>query len=73
VRSVVLDGVTGALLWETGEAPNLERYWGPSVNLAAAYDYDGDGKEDLVFTNPDYYCVAAGPTGGLLLGPLFPP
>jgi hypothetical protein len=27
----------------------------------------------LVFTNPDYYCIASGPTGDLLLGPAFPP
>ncbi|MCL4694305.1 MAG: hypothetical protein KJ060_17580, partial [Candidatus Hydrogenedentes bacterium] len=30
-------------------------------------------KADLVFTNPDYYCVADGPTGESLLGPLHPP
>lgn len=73
VRSVVLEGRTGALLWERGEVPNQERYWGPSMNLASVCDYDGDGNEDLVFTNPDYYCVASGTTGDLLLGPLFPP
>ncbi len=73
VRSVVLDGETGALVWEKGEVPNSERYWGPSVNFASVYDYNADGNEDLVFTNPDYYCVADGPTGEFLLGPLFPP
>ncbi len=72
VRSVGLDGMTGALLWEKGEGVK-ERYWGPSVNYASAWDFNGDGKEDLVFTNPDYYCVADGPTGDLLLGPSFPP
>ena len=73
VRSVVLDGKTGELVWEEGEAPGIPRYWGPSVNMASVYDYDADGNEDLVFTNPDYYCVASGPTGEFLLGPLFPP
>ncbi|MDQ1257031.1 MAG: hypothetical protein QG656_1632, partial [Candidatus Hydrogenedentes bacterium] len=73
VRSAVLDGQTGALLWDRGETPGIERYWGPSINLASVWDYDGDGKEDLIFTNPDYYCVASGPTGEALLGPLFPP
>jgi hypothetical protein len=72
VRSGVLDGFTGELVWEKGEA-SAERYYGPSVNLASTHDYDGDGNEDLIFTNPDYYCVASGPTGELLLGPLFPP
>jgi hypothetical protein len=72
VRSVGLDGRTGALLWDKGEA-SAQRYWGPSVNFASACDFNQDGKEDLVFTNPDYYCVADGPTGSLLLGPLFPP
>jgi len=72
VRSVGLDGLTGNLLWDKGQA-SAQRYWGPSVNFASAYDLNQDGKEDLVFTNPDYYCVADGPTGALLLGPLFPP
>ena len=73
VRSSVLEGNTGKILWDKGETPGLERYWGPSVNLASTTDFDGDGNEDLVFTNPDYYCVASGPTGDALLGPLFPP
>lgn len=73
VRSVALDGRTGQIIWEKGEVAGIERYWGPSVNLASVHDYDGDGNEDLVFTNPDYYCVASGTTGRLLLGPLFPP
>ncbi len=73
VRSAAVDGRTGALLWEKAEQAGLERYNGASVNLASACDYNGDGKEDLVFTCPDYYCVADGPTGNLLLGPLFPP
>jgi hypothetical protein len=75
VRSAALSGRTGDLLWEKAEVldPKLERYWGATTNLAAAYDFDADGKEDLVFTNPDYYCVVAGPTGDPLLGPAFPP
>ncbi|MBI3735559.1 VCBS repeat-containing protein, partial [Candidatus Sumerlaeota bacterium] len=39
----------------------------------SAYDFNGDGKEDLVFTNPDYFCVTDGPSGNFLLGPLYPP
>ena len=73
VRSTVLIGKTGKMVWDKGETPNLERYWGPSVNQASVYDFNGDGKDDLVFTNPDYYCVADGPTGEPMLGPLFPP
>ncbi|MBI2431669.1 MAG: VCBS repeat-containing protein [Candidatus Hydrogenedentes bacterium] len=73
VRSVVLDGLTGEVVWERGETPGIERYWGPSVNLASVVDFDGDTKDDLVFTNPDYYCVAAGQSGEGLFGPLFPP
>jgi outer membrane protein assembly factor BamB len=72
VRSVGMDGRSGALLWEKGELGD-QRYWGPSVNYASAFDYNQDGKEDLVFTNPDYYCVADGVTGDLLHGPSFPP
>src|SRR5579884_283252 len=73
VRSLMLDGSAGAILWEKGEIPNLERYFAPTVNQAAVWDFDGDGKDDLVFTCPDYYCVASGPTGDPLLGPIFPP
>ncbi|GMW01281.1 MAG: hypothetical protein AMXMBFR84_24180 [Candidatus Hydrogenedentota bacterium] len=73
VRSAVIEGTTGSLMWDKGETPGLERYWGASVNLASVYDFNTDGKEDLVFTNPDYYCVADGPTGNPLFGPAFPP
>jgi hypothetical protein len=73
VRSAVLNGKTGEIIWDKGEVPNMERYWGASVNLASIWDFNNDGKEDLVFTNPDYYCVADGPTGEPLLGPIHPP
>ena len=73
VRSLALHGVTGDLLWEKAKSPISERYWGPSTNFASAYDVNGDTKEDLVFANPDYYCVADAVTGDPLKGPLFPP
>ena len=73
MRSLVLDGRDGALVWEKGKIPDLERYYGPTVNLSAVWDVNGDGKDDLVFTCPDYYCVASGPTGEPLVGPAFPP
>jgi hypothetical protein len=72
VRSTGLDGASGRILWERGECPGIERFWGPSVNFAAARDCNGDGREDLVFTNPDYYCVCDGATGEMLLGPVQP-
>jgi len=76
VRSVGLDGRTGTILWEKSEVPDkllFGRYYGPSMNYASAWDFNKDGTEDLVFTNPDYYCVSDGLTGDFLLGPLFPP
>lgn len=73
VRSVCLEGTSGRLVWEQANHPEIERHWGPSINLASVQDVDGDAAEDLVFTNPDYYCVASGRTGDALLGPLFPP
>lgn len=73
VRSVMLDGQTGAILWDKGESPGIERYFAPTKNLASVWDVNGDGKDDLVFTDPDYYCVASGPTGEALIGPDFPP
>lgn len=72
VRSAGINGKTGTVLWEKDETPGIERYWAPTVNAASTWDFDGDGKDDLVFTNPDYYCVAAGLSGETLLGPLQP-
>ncbi len=69
-RSIGLEGRTGTILWEKGEMPSIEHYWGPTMNYASACDFNADGKEELVFTNPDYYCVADGISGDLLLGPL---
>ncbi len=73
VHSLMVDGSNGALIWEKGKIPDLERYYAPTVNLSAVWDVNGDGKDDLVFTCPDYYCVASGPTGEPLVGPAFPP
>jgi len=73
MRSLVLHGSNGALIWERCKIPDLERYYGPTVNLSAVWDINGDGNDDLVFTCPDYYCVASGPTGEPLVGPAFPP
>lgn len=72
-RSLMLNGRNGEILWEKGDDPKLQRYYAPTTNHAAVWDLNGDGKEDLVFTNPDYYCVASGPTGEALIGPDFPP
>lgn len=72
-RSLMLDGRTGKIVWEKGESPGISRYYAPTTNHASVWDVNGDGKDDLVFTDPDYYCAASGPTGEPLLGPLFPP
>ena len=73
VRSLVLHGGTGALVWERGEVAAIGRHYAPTKNLAAVYDVDRDGCDDLVFTAPDYYCVASGPTGRDVVAPAFPP
>jgi outer membrane protein assembly factor BamB len=73
VRSGVLRGDNGDWIWDKGQIPENERYWGPSVNFASVWDFDEDGAEDLVFTNPDYFCIASGTSGELLAGPDFPP
>jgi hypothetical protein len=73
VRSLVLRGDTGAVVSEKGQIGQTERYWGPTHNLTSVHDVNGDGKEDLVFTDPDEYCVASGATGDFLVGPLDQP
>lgn len=72
VRSMMLSGADGSLVWDKGDIPGMERYFAPTKNMASVWDFNGDGKDDLVFTNPDYYCVASGPTGEALLGPINP-
>lgn len=74
VRSAMVDGRNGHIVWEDGEIPGIERYVGPSMNLASVAPLDGGtDHDDLVFTNPDYYCIADGRDGRLVLGPLYPP
>lgn len=71
-RSVLLDGATGSFIWELGTVSAIERFTAPTENYASVYDFDGDGCEDLVFTNPDHFCIASGRTGQLLKGPISP-
>jgi outer membrane protein assembly factor BamB len=73
VRSVAIDGTNGKPLWELFKRSDIERYSGPSTNLASVFDFNSDGHDDLVFTDPDYFCVASGIDGSMLLGPLYPP
>lgn len=70
--SAMLDGRTGKLVWSAGDFKEISRPAGPTQNHASAYDYNGDGKDDLVFTAPDYFCVLSGDAGKLLAGPLLP-
>lgn len=72
VRSAMVDGHTGNIVWEQGDIPSLERFIGPSMNLAAAAPFSDTSHDDLIFTNPDYYCIASGTDGKLMLGPISP-
>ena len=69
-RTYLLDGRTGAVVWERTDLPAIERYFQPLFARAAAVDLDGDGADEVVFTNPDYYCVVDGRTGNLRVGPV---
>ena len=69
VRSCVLDGLTGQIIWERGET-GTNLYWGPTMTLASVYDYNRDGKEDLLFTNPANLCICDGLTGEFLMEPM---
>ncbi len=72
VRSTVVDGLTGRIVWEKSDT-SLGRYWGPTHQPAAVYDYLGDGFDDLIVTIPDYYGIISGQNGRFLCGPSFPP
>jgi hypothetical protein len=69
-RTYVLDGRTGNPVWEEAELPAIERHFQAFGGRASAHDYDGDRADDVVFLNPDYYCVAEGRSGKLLVGPV---
>jgi len=69
-RTDVLDGRTGKVVWERDEMPNTFRHFQPAGGRASVWDYNGDGAEDILFCNPDYYCVADGKSGELLVGPV---
>lgn len=69
-RTYLLDGRTGQVVWERSELPGIERHFQPLFARASAADFEGDGADDVVFTNPDFYCVADGRTGELKIGPV---
>ena len=70
--SVLLDGQTGNVVWSAANFDEISRPAGPTQNHASAYDCNGDGTDDLVFTAPDYFCVLSGDAGKLLAGPSLP-
>jgi outer membrane protein assembly factor BamB len=69
-RAYVLDGRTGTPIWQRDELSKIERHFQPFGGRGAVWDYNRDGADDLLFCNPDFYCVANGRTGELLVGPV---
>jgi PQQ-like domain len=69
-RTYLLDGRTGRIVWQRADLPAIERYFQPLFARAAAVDLLGVGRDEVVYTNPDYYCVADGRTGDLRVGPV---
>jgi len=69
-RTDVLNGRTGKRVWERDEVPNTFRHFQPAGGRASVWDYNGDGADDILFLNPDFYCVADGKSGELLVGPV---
>jgi outer membrane protein assembly factor BamB len=69
-RGYVLDGRTGQPVFRQNEVPGIERHFNAMGGRASVYDFNKDGKEDMLFINPDFYCVADGSTGNMLAGPV---
>lgn len=69
-RTYVLDGRTGQIVWQREEVPGIERHFQPLGGRVCVWDYNHDGADDVLFCNPDYYCVADGRSGKLLVGPV---
>jgi outer membrane protein assembly factor BamB len=68
-RTYVLDGRTGNVLWQREDMPAIERHYQPLGGRVSVWDYNKDGADDILFCNPDFYCVANGKSGDLLVGP----
>jgi hypothetical protein len=69
-RTYVLDGRTGKPVWERREIPGIERHLQAFGGRASVWDFNRDGADDVIFCNPNYYCIADGRTGNLLVGPV---
>ncbi len=69
-RTYLLDGRTGEPVWQREEVPKIERHFQAFGGRASACDFNNDGAEDVLFCNPDFYCIANGRTGDLLAGPI---
>ena len=69
-RTYVLDGRKGKPVWEREQLPAIERHYHPLGGRISVWDYNHDGADDILFCNPDYYCVADGHNGNLLVGPI---
>lgn len=72
VTSAVIDGRDGKVAWTRSECTGLERYFGPTHNLAVAHDVDGDSVDEIIYENPDYYCVVDARAGNCRVGPVSP-
>ena len=65
----LLDGRTGREVWcgiSATDDPSASRRRGFGGAVTSAYDWDGDGAEDLLCAYPDEFYVASGKTGKLL-------
>lgn len=69
-RTYVLDGRTGKPVWQREEVPDIQRHFQAFGGRASVLDYNQDGRDDVLFLNPDFYCVADGPSGRLHVGPI---
>jgi len=50
--------------------PAIERHYQPLGGRVSVWDFNHDGADDVLFCNPDFYCVADGRNGNLLVGPV---
>lgn len=69
-RTYVLDGRTGKIVWQREEIPGIQRHFQPLGGRVSVWDFNHDGADDVLFCNPDFYCVADGRNGNLLAGPV---
>ena len=63
-ESYLLDGRTGETIWHRTQGPDI---WGCGGGWIAAYDFDHDGRDDILTWYPHVFFGLQGPSGDMMV------